>query len=133
MPCFSGLITESKMIIPVGILEAGTFNDENVSLYRALVDTGATSTFISKQLILDSVLKPVGKGPMRSATDTKETNIYNIKLLLFLDKKTPYIKDNLQVREFNNESPDYDLIIGMDLIIQGSLTVSCGKNFTFCL
>lgn len=133
MPCISGALINSQIIIAVSVFSAGfDITDPNNNLFKALVDTGAMKTFLAPKTVLKLNLSPIGKGIMRTANGLEEVNKYNIKLHVPLIKGN-YIIDNLPVMQYKSDASEYDLIIGMDLILQGSLTVSRGGNYVFCL
>lgn len=81
-------------------------------------DTGATATVISKRLAKELGLKVVSVALSSGVNGTFETNVYYIDL--FLPNKVVIPKLRVTEGEFD----DIDVLIGMDIMMQGDFAVS---------
>ena len=104
--------------------------------YKALVDTGAMQSGISSRLARSMKLGVKEKIKVRSATNEELRDVYVARLVL--------IELNVEVREatltdfYVGDSPDYDLIIGMNILLHGSLSINSRTDgeepaSTFCI
>ncbi len=86
---------------------------------RALIDTGANRSCISRRLASVCQLVPVSYMSVRSAQGISEANVYSadIKLPSEISFK------NVPVMEFNGGS-DFDVILGMDILSQGDIAIT---------
>lgn len=101
---------------------------ENAPEFKALWDTGASLSAISKK-VADAVgLEIEGTVNVSGVNGLKRSNVYLISLIL----PNNYIQADLLVCEC--ESVSHDVIIGMDVISKGDLAIT-NKNgktkFTF--
>lgn len=133
MPCISGLLTnklEALINVSVTSVVVG-HNKPTFYNFTALLDTGANRTCINKDVISKLSLDPLGKVNMCSASHNVVVNSYIVDLML------PFGTINVgqsgvTVLEFN-ASNDFQIIIGMDIISNGLLSISHDKRFIFCL
>ena len=99
------------VISPCDILLADThkvFHTEN-----ALWDTGSMCTFISARIIQERQLQPFGKDVVSGIGGIVETDTYLVNLRL----PSGDMITNLEIMA--SEYDDYDVIIGMDVIMHG--------------
>ena len=146
MPCVSHPFDPSiGPIVDVGIAEAGAFRSvggSNGQLpfrgYRALVDTGADRTCISRQIADEIGLRPTGKLQMASASEVSETNTYLVDLALAFGDPSAgamsVVRDNVMVMEFESNNKNYQVLLGRDFISNGLFSMTgYDKRFTICL
>lgn len=139
MPSLSGQFNPRiGPIINIGLvaqdrLRRGTEIPANALGIPALIDTGATSTCISREIAERAGIQPIGMRPMSSATGSEPRNLYLVSLLLPFGT-TGLVRPNLQVMEFTPfaNSP-FQALIGRDVICLGVLTMSFDGRFTFSL
>lgn len=139
MPCLSGKFDPGiGPIINVGIHLPDTIKPKatsnfQITAFPALIDTGASITCISTKVAQAVNLEPMGKRPMTSATHSIPVNIYLVDLF-FPFGKAGFIQPNIQVMEFTpaGESP-FQMLVGRDIICQGTFALSFDGHFTFCL
>ncbi len=137
MPCLNGEIDPAYggIIIPVFVHEANSLSDPNNFSkgieFKALVDTGASRTAISPKVIDALKLLPSGQIEVHSATGAKPTNTYIIDMLIRFGKLPKVVRGNM-VTEFIG-TDGFDILLGMDIIIRGSLHISNDGHYTFCL
>lgn len=95
---------------------------------KALWDTGATGTVISKNLAEKLKLKPHGQAKSYHVNGEYMTNIYYVNIVL------PNSIGFAALRVTEGDLPDFDVLIGMDIITRGDFAISqsTGKTkFTF--
>lgn len=101
---------------------------------KAIVDTGATSTVISERVAKQLKLEPKGKTQFSTPSNKNViSNMYDIILGISLDEKIN-IKERsitanvihipLRVAESDCLGENCDVLLGMDIIMEGHLTVS---------
>lgn len=112
------------------------FNPKNVSAapkgvqVNALWDTGATNTVITKNVIDQLGLKPVGKTKTYHANGESIVDVYYINLMLPNKLGRPFLKVTVGVLT------GFDVLIGMDIIGDGEFSITHKDNksiFTFSL
>ena len=96
--------------------------NEKLFEIRALWDTGATFSSISKELAEKLQLSPKGIYQTHSANDSKISNGYDI--FLILNKDTNYIFPITVTIADNIHNMGIDMLIGMDVITQGDFAIS---------
>lgn len=115
---FPGLIR--SIITPARVMN---LNSEKKLKVRALWDTGATNTMVSKKVADTLGLKKTGEISVRSFTGEKIVNLYYLRLLL----AGGFTKD-LQVLELS-EIKEADVLIGMDVIGYGDFIFTLKKEY----
>lgn len=108
---------------------------------NALIDTGATASVISSRIIKLLNLEPIGKTKVHTASHgNQDAYVYQIVIGISLDEKAELFPnggikitaDNwlpMPVHVTNSESiseQNFDVLLGMDVIMQGHLSVSDG-------
>ena len=137
MPKFTlPLNNQNQLIAPVIIILDNNMPPKNTLQARALFDTGANVSCITEHGATHLQLKPIGKVPVATASQNISQNKYKIKISLPFPTNDPYTVRmseilNIEVLEIQN-NPNFDIIIGMDIINLGLLIVS-GNTFTFSL
>lgn len=151
MPKFKGTIIKNRPFISVLIKSLQTKNDtlsnnqsnDDSQSFKALIDTGATTTSISSNLVQSLNLLPSGMVSMQSATHIVEANVYGIQLGIPITEVTriddKIIPTNHHVKTFqvqaieavNLQNQGIDVLLGMDIISHCLLIVE-GNQFTFC-
>ncbi len=99
----------------------------------ALIDTGATSTCISKKVVQSLGLIPVGMRNMVSTTHPS-TPVHVYLVDLYLPFGSGYLIEDKEVMEFVQEDKDdFQILLGRDIICRGVFTISFDGHFTFSL
>ena len=93
-------------------------NDAFAKEYNALWDTGSTNSSIKESLVRELGLRPVAYGQSRTMHGVYNTPCY------YIDVELPnhVIIEKLLVLKGN--SPDWDILIGMDVIAKGDFAIS---------
>lgn len=97
--------------------------------YNAIWDTGATGSVITKKVVQEFDLKPLGMVEVHTASDTTMANTYLVNI--WLPNKIVFY--NLKVTEGKLPGQN-EVLIGMDIISEGDFAVTNydGKTvFTF--
>ncbi len=141
MPCFTGKITNQKIIIKcaVGSLEENldAIDYNTMRVYNALVDTGATITCISPKIVTEVGLANSGWTEIIGVGGVTYSETHIIKLIIGIEEQltgvaaegpSPTIKTWTAYKGFDvevaniqghfTESDPYDMILGMDIIKQ---------------
>ncbi len=96
--------------------------------YKALWDTGATGTVITKKVVDDLGLKQIGVTKVFHGDGSTDQPVYYINILLPHRVGFPY------VRATEGKLTGFDVLVGMDIIVKGdfAITNSDGKTtFSF--
>lgn len=117
----------------------------NLQLFKALVDTGATGTCITPQTATKMGLAPIGKALVQGVSGAKYHNNYLFHIGFIVQtapiapattRSPQQVQEELhalptpiQGVEFDAGVHGFDVLLGMDVITSGLLTV--GGNGTF--
>ena len=138
MPCLSGHYQPGTgPLVNLRVAKAGTLapnsTPSSVTAFPALLDTGASRTCISPAVAQALRLQPVGMRPMVSATHAIPVNVYLVDLVMPFGN-AGYVVAATQVMEFAlHGSGPFQVLVGRDIICQGTLHISFDGHFTFCL
>lgn len=105
---------------------------EPIHKIKAIWDTGATNTTITKALATKLKLKPVGKVTVKGVNSTSIENTYLLDIYL----PNKIVVKVLNVTECSALSSDFEMLIGMDIIGLGDFAVTNKNNKTtlsFCI
>ena len=139
MPCLSGTYDIAVgVLLQVAIVPGGRLNELqsqvsdslNAAAVQGLMDTGADVTCISPAVVEQAGLMPVGKIQSVGVTGTSPMNQYTVGILLRFGAQAIGL-DNLTVVEFRGESPNFQVLIGRDIICRGVLTMDFNGRFSF--
>ncbi|MYE53650.1 MAG: retroviral-like aspartic protease [Chloroflexi bacterium] len=131
MPSFEQQITNNRIIIAVRVSRQG----EDVPYRRALVDTGATITAISPNVVSELGLSPIGLASTTVASGQQvDTYQYysrvDIPIGHYIDQAPPtdfLMGRQLTVVGLPYQPNDYDVILGMDIIGMFHITMYRNK------
>ena len=144
MPYCSFPIWNNQPILQVSItepdkLEADDKYIENIlkDTYRALIDTGATNSCITKKVAGRLNLKPLKIQSVSTPSGMTERNVYEVSIHIPItvgtQKKENIIQDTINVQSFKSicvteieDSDSFSVIIGMDIIQKCHLTIVGG-------
>ena len=109
-------------------------NEEN--LFPALIDTGATHTCISEEIVTKLNLVPSGQSEISSASqESVRVNNYRINLYIPIIKKTINNKTNINLFVRNTSvsalpsqhSHKHKILLGMDILAQCNFFMAHGE------
>ncbi len=140
---------QSQVFLNVAIFDAGVVervsaakpgDDFRLHIFRALIDSGAQSTCITSDAATKVGLIPVGKVPIRGVSGLNYHNNYLFKVgfAFGIGEKLPGKADvhvfvnPIEGAELNFTSSQFDVLLGMDVISQGSLKIDGDGTFSFC-
>ena len=113
-----------------------------LSVFKALVDTGATTTCLSGKVVDAVGLKPTGQTPMIGATGERIVNQFACSIG-FLQVQRRYPDGNvdgnmegfsIQVLQFEQEhTAAYQVLLGRDILCQGAFSMSFDGHWIFSL
>ena len=92
---------------------------------KALIDTGATGSCISRRFAQSAQLNPFMMGQVQGAHGVATVPIYTVDVLL----PDSIIFNNMEVSEFYG-SDNFDFIIGMNILRLGDMSLTNAKNQT---
>ena len=124
------------MLMPVLVAPLTKDNAAAADAVRlvSLVDTGATGCCITSNAAHRLAVQPQGNVRMRTAAGDVRTNSYWVGLHIPSESETQKAPDAGSFWEIEaaETSPheEYDVIVGMDVIMRGTLHVS-GERFVF--
>ena len=137
MPCLSGQFNAAigalinVGVLPTGILQLGATAPTQITAFPALIDTGATVSCISPQVVQTVGLQPIGMTPMVSATQAVPVNTYLVDLALPFGAAS-FLMQGMQVMEFVTSSGSpFQILVGRDILSRGTFTMSFDGHFTF--
>ncbi|MBC6429284.1 MAG: hypothetical protein GDA55_08700 [Cellvibrionales bacterium] len=148
MPSFSGTFhPDVGPLIEVAIVpfteSKGSKNakkNNDVQLFKALIDTGATSTCLSGTVIDALDLKPVGQTPVIGVTGRKIVNQFVFSVGFFqpqrqhsdgrLDGRFAWFP--IRGLQFDQESTaTYQVLLGRDILCKGVFSMSFDGHWLF--
>jgi len=102
-------------------------------MFPALIDTGASVTCVSQNVVQSVPLQPIGMRPMISTTQYAPVYVYLVDLFLPFGA-AGFVVQGIQVMEFaSGGTAPFQMLLGRDIICRGTLTLSFDGHFTFCL
>ena len=101
---------------------------------RAILDTGATNTAVSKRLAEHLQLVPSGKTKVLTAAGQQEVNTYQVDLLVpFGSVFVPIERLPITKFDASSDAGSPQVLLGMDVIQKGCLTMDFQGKWTFSL
>lgn len=161
MPCIWGQHSNSQLFCIVTVIPPDAPDIANphepllptaVTALTALIDTGATTTCISKRAVDILKLQPIGKAPVHGVSGVTAQNVYLFYIAFPFHVPPRYpvppgvapsvpgkpatqlhlLQKVLQGCEFDGgPTPTFDVLLGMDVISTGSLVVQGNGTFSF--
>lgn len=137
MPCLVGKFSAAGLILNLACLPPGTWTPGTNPVpqyYAALVDTGAGITSISPKVAQALGLIPIGLTPVSSVSHLNvPTNTYLIDLGLLFGTVILW-QSSIRVLEFQpSAGSPYEMLLGRDVICQGTLTLSFDGHWSFSI
>lgn len=93
--------------------------------FMALLDTGAQITSISSRVIETLAVRPVGTLPIRYPSDNRQ--VHDAFWLRVGIAGLPHARGAAYVVHIEPGSPDYTVILGMDILVHYDIAISGGK------
>ena len=129
MLTFSKAVENGRVLINV---QAAVEQDNpRPDRFTALVDTGATATFVTRRLVEQVGADPIGQGTFASASEPSiPANLYGLSIAIPVDTQveagveTRSVGMHLTALELPYQPPDYDVVMGMDMLIRHCIFMS---------
>ena len=138
MPSFLGSIDNGRILLNVNVSKPQFKEEdqEDAMPFRALLDTGATITSVSKQVVTSLALLPDGWTSVTGVHGTAETPTYTIALHVPISELidggntvTTFSRGrNLDVALLAFQPTEFDVLLGMDILVGFHLTMF-GEHF----
>ena len=136
--------TENQVFVDVHILSledterfpAG-MSEKTPHVFKALVDTGASLTCLTKNVVGAAGLEPVGKVPISgvSGQTFHHTYLFYVAFTVKTEGRniaeTHLVGSAVQGAEFIAPRGDFDVLLGMDILSVGSLAVEGNGTYSF--
>jgi gag-polyprotein putative aspartyl protease len=123
LPSLKGRHDGRKILLPVAILRSDNPTDLTHVRGTALLDTGATTSALSPQIIEQLNLQTFEKRPLIVATEDRLVDYYLFRIGFFIEgNPLPYVfaeTDGFGMRTSNS----FDVILGMDVLRQCDLNI----------
>jgi hypothetical protein len=106
---------------------------------RALVDTGATATSISPGAASRLNLRPAGRRDVQTANGLRRSRSYEFQVAVLsatdgiVVSPTPFfvLPNSIRENELLADAFSFDILLGMDVISQGDLTIRRDGTYSF--
>lgn len=129
MPCVTGPINNGQIEISVAI---GKEVSSNAEIFGAIVDTGSQNTCISERAAKQLGLIKITEVRVFGMHGSEHRKTYSAYIRIPVSRgNRDFEFEKKSFTEFTSYG-SFDVIIGMDIITQGSLNVS-GDRFVLCL
>ena len=111
-------------------------------MFKALVDTGAQKTMISRVAAKKIGLRPIGSVPVIGVGGQSHHNNYLFHIAFIVKEREDKSNNQLEIgihtlaepiegAELNLEGTGFDVLLGMDVISTGSLAVEGSGTYSF--
>ena len=104
--------------------------ENRVNRLTALFDTGASHTSVSQQIIDLLAVLPTGITLISGVTGTADVYTYDVRLLLTSTDQQRFAH-TLRVPTFDSSSLGVDVLIGRDILSNGTFIMDNASFFTF--
>ncbi|MFC3096579.1 aspartyl protease family protein [Alteraurantiacibacter palmitatis] len=103
----------------MAVLASRDPNDISFEIYTALLDTGATASWISRKIVERFSLVSVGKKPVVVATEIRQRPAYVFRLGLLGDDQMPTAIPIIFAETIGfviDQASGFDVLLGMDVL-----------------
>jgi hypothetical protein len=148
MPCVAGNYNPAVgVILQVAILPQSQLTalrtqqqqspPQNLTMFPGLLDTGASTTCISKNVVQTIGLQPSGKTSMSGSTGQSTVDQYTFVVgFMFAAQQSPtgaisgqLFAHLVQGCEFMSQGFGFDVLIGRDILCKGTLSLSFDGHY----
>lgn len=122
---FGSIVTQITSDCSIGVPDINRPSESfHEKVYTAIWDTGARMSSISKQVVEDLGLEPIGAIPVEGVHGEKSANVYLINI-------TPPVGIKFfAIFVTEAQMTSVDVLIGMDIIKYGDFLIANGDNKT---
>ncbi len=141
MPVVSGRHNGRQIIVPVIITHPGDATIARSVTARGLVDTGATITAISRDIVVSLDLEPEGKRIITNTHGQARSTQYRFRIGFLEDRRDipvglqpstfPFFLNDLIFGIDIAPTERFDVLIGIDVLSQLDIQISKDRSYRF--
>ena len=120
------IINDIGVSLPYIPQNQNDFSSVNIHQTKALWDTGATNSAITQNIIQTLKLVPIGQAQVQHAKGVSNSDVFLVNIYLPNKFVIPFVR----VTEATIVGGQFDIIIGMDIITLGDLSIINFKQKT---
>lgn len=121
MRSIKGERVDRRILLPVAVFESRDPFDLTCEFYTALLDTGATASWVSSQVVERFELQSVGKKPVVVATEIRQRESFVFRLGLMGDGQPENALPIIFAETVGfkiDQANGFDVLLGMDVLSQ---------------
>lgn len=123
---------ETGPLVEVGLFSGptGWQSPQEIPRFRALIDTGAEETCVSRTATASLGIRdsPIGLRSVVSPSGRARLNVYEMHLVFFITPTVTQILE-MEVAETKTDSHDWDVLLGRDVLSRAMFTMGFGGRF----
>ena len=128
MPTFLGRIVNRQLILFAHVSDIGEGPNQEIPAFRALIDTGAQSSAISKNVVDQLNLQPSGWTTIVGVHGPEDVQVYTVRIGIPITEdvvdssgaSTPHTitrsKSRIEASLMGFQDPNFDVLLGMDVL-----------------
>lgn len=119
MRSISGWREHRRILLPVAVFPSDNPTDLTHEVYTGLLDTGATASWISGNVVRRFNLESIGKKPVVVATEVRQRAAYVFRLGLIGDDMPPETLPIVFAETVGfeiSQAQGFDILLGMDVL-----------------
>lgn len=121
-----------RILLPVAVFSSRDPTDFTHETYVGLLDTGATASWISKNVVDRFDLKSIGKKPVVVATEIRQRPSYVFRLGLMGDNQPQTALPIVFAETVGfmiDQASGFDVLLGMDVLSETDFAMSRSGNW----
>lgn len=135
MPTFRGTIVDRQVLLTVHVAQPSADPEQGAEVvpFRALLDTGATITSVSRKVVDAIRLAPASWLPLTGIHGTVDTPTYIVNITEPVPSPAGETSHtfsrgaNMEVALLNIQPENFDVLLGMDLLESFHLTIHADR------
>ena len=128
MPTFLGRIVNRQMILVAHVSDIGDDLNQEMPAFHALIDTGAQSSAISKNVVDQLNLQPSGWTTIVGVHGPEDVQVYTVRIGIPITENivdssgvsTPHTitrsRGRIEASLMGFQDPNFDVLLGMDVL-----------------
>ena len=132
MQSIEGLREHRRILLPVAVFASLDATDLTHEFYTGLLDTGATASWISKNVVDRFQLSSIGKKPVVVATEIRQRDSYVFRLGLRGDDQAENALPMVFAETVGfmiDQASGFDVLLGMDVLFQTDFSMMRDGNW----
>ena len=121
MRSIEGRRQHRRILLPVAVFSSTNPSDFTHETYTALLDTGATASWISNSIVARFKMESIGKKPVVVATEIRQRAAYVFRLGLLGDDQPPTALPIVFAETVGfqiDQASGFDVLLGMDVLAE---------------